>query len=471
MTRPGGLRRLARRAMAVALLTGALAACQAPQRPDFHRLYGTAVGSSDATPVILIPGLFGSKLRDRRSGVEVWPGNVRRVLFSDYRDLAFDFDPITLEVRKDDLEAYGIAETVLGRDFYGPIIRTLVDFGGYVRAQPGTPAKKGERRLYVFAYDWRQDNVEQSQGLEMLIDAIREDYGNPELRVDIVAHSMGGLIARYYLRYGTRDVLTGMPSLVSLYGTKRVRKLILLGTPNFGAVSALHGYLAGERVGLRRIPPEVLATMPGGYQLFPHPLSTWLVDSSGQALPDDLFQSETWRQYGWNVHDPAVAARIKAGNGGKNEYLASLRRFFGFRLERARRFAWMLSTPEPDTAIRYVLFGGDCALTPARIAIEYVAGSPRTRLSPRAMHNAATRDVLETVMLEPGDGRVTRPSLLARETINPTAPQHEESFLPIAYHFFLCERHDRLTGNASFQDNLLNVLLTPNLPWDVPGGP
>ena len=35
---------------------------------------------------------------------------------------------------------------------------------------------------------------------------------------------------------------------------------------------------------------------------------------------------------------------------------------------------------------------------------------------------------------------------------------------------FLCERHDQLTGSASFQDNLLNVLLTPNLPWEATGG-
>ena len=68
----------------------------------------------------------------------------------------------------------------------------------------GTPAPKGERRLYVFPYVWRQDNVEQARGLEALIGAIRADYGDATLRVDIVAHSMGGLIARYYLRHGPR---------------------------------------------------------------------------------------------------------------------------------------------------------------------------------------------------------------------------------------------------------------------------
>lgn len=448
------------------LLASVIAACSAPLRPDFERLYGAAVASPDETPVILIPGLFGSKLRDRRSGVEVWPGNWRRVLFSDYGDLALDFDPVTLEVRPDHLEAFEIADSVLGQDFYGPIVSTLVNFGGYVRATPGTPAKKGERRLYVFAYDWRQDNVEQARGLEALIDAIRVDHGKPELRVDIVAHSMGGLIARYYLRYGTRDVLDGMPALVSLYGTKRVRKLILLGTPNFGAVSTLHGYLVGEPVGLRRIRPEVLATAPSGYQLFPHPLSTWLIDASARELPDELFDPATWQRYAWNVHDPEVAARVRAEHSDDETYLPALRRYFAYRLERARRFAWMLSTPEPETRIRYVLFGGDCTLTPARIVIEQEGGKPRTRLSPRAVHGTVARGVIEAAMLEPGDGRVTKPSLLARETIDPTAPQHEESFLPVAYHFFLCEQHHRLTGNVSFQDNLLNVLLTPNLPWE-----
>ncbi len=462
----------ARQRVAVSLVAALvlLAGCSLPPRPDFQRLYGSAAASPDATPVILIPGLFGSKLRDRRTGVEVWPGSWRRVLFSDYGDLALTFDPETLVVQPDGIEAFGVAESVLGRDFYGPLISTLVNFGGYVRAQPGTHARQGERRLYVFAYDWRQDNVAQASALEALIDAIRADYADPDLRVDIVAHSMGGLIARYYLRYGTRDVLDGMPSLVSLHGLARVRKLVLLGTPNFGAISALHGYLVGERIGLRRIPPEVFATMPSGYQLFPHPLSTWLVDAAGEALPDDLFDPATWRHYEWSVYDSTAVMRLRGGDVD-DDRLAALRRFFAYRLERARRFAWMLSTPEPATPIRYVLFGGDCTLTPARVAVEEVDGSPKTRLSPRHVRTAAARHDVDRAMLEPGDGRVTKPSLLARETIDPTAPQHVESFLPVAYHFFLCERHDQLTGNASFQDNLLNVLLTRELPWESPAPP
>ena len=40
-------------------------------------------------------------------------------------------------------------------------------------------------------------------------------------------------------------------------------------------------------------------------------------------------------------------------------YVEALHRYFDFRLERARRFAWNMSTPEPATPIRYVLFGGE----------------------------------------------------------------------------------------------------------------
>ena len=71
-------------------------------------------------------------------------------------------------------------------------------------------------------------------------------------------------------------------------------------------------------------------------------------------------------------------------------------------------------------------------------------------------------------MFEPGDGQVTKPSLLARQNLNPTAPRDEHIFFPLAYSFFLCVAHDKLTGNLNFQDNLLNVLLSGEQPWDQP---
>ncbi len=62
-------------------LAGILALCAAlvgcaeePARPDLARLYRVGSEGADTTPVIVIPGLFGSRLRDRTTGAEIWPG-------------------------------------------------------------------------------------------------------------------------------------------------------------------------------------------------------------------------------------------------------------------------------------------------------------------------------------------------------------------------------------------------------------
>ncbi|HEU0201802.1 MAG TPA: hypothetical protein VFR86_15390, partial [Burkholderiaceae bacterium] len=51
----------------------------------------------------------------------------------------------------------------------------------------------------------------------------------------------------------------------------------------------------GEPVGLGRIAPRTLATMPSGYQLFPHPLAWWLIDGEGRPGQDELLSAGTAR--------------------------------------------------------------------------------------------------------------------------------------------------------------------------------
>ena len=72
------------------------------------------------------------------------------------------------------------------------------------------------------------------------------------------------------------------------------------------------------------------------------------------------------------------------------------------------------------------------------------------------------------LMLEPGDGEVTKPSLLARQSLDPTVSRSDDVFFPLAYAFFLCVDHEHLTGNINVQDNLLNVLLERERPWETP---
>ena len=458
-----------------ALIFALLGGCAHTPVPDLARLYETGPLTRDTTletgavetPVILIHGVFGARLRDRDTGKEVWPGGITSLLFTSYDDIALPIDADTLQPAASDLEAYAITDRAAGRDFYGAIIRTLETAGGYSKGIPGEPVSDGRRRYYILVYDWRQDNVQTARRLDELISRIRSDYADPDLKVDIVAHSMGGLATRYYLRYGITDVLDGNDFPMSELGNARVRKVILLGTPNLGSVSGLNEFLQGFRIGLRRIPTETFVTMPSAYQLFPHPIRSALVNANGEVLDRDLFDVDIWRAFQWSIFDPQVRERIINRFPDPEEgeaYLALLERYFEKHLERARRFVWSLTVPVEYSKVRHVVFGGDCELTPARILVEEVNGESVLRLRPSEVTMRVPGVDYEKLMLEPGDGRVTKPSLFAREALDPTVPRHRYSFFPMDHSILLCESHDSLTGNISFQNNLLNILLTRDQP-------
>ena len=64
--------------------------------------------------------------------------------------------------------------------------------------------------------------------------------------------------------------------------------------------------------------------------------------------------------------------------------------------------------------------------------------TPVARLRPDSIIHPVPGVRYDELMLEPGDGSVTKPSLLAREALDPTVPQSEDSFIPIAYCGFSC---------------------------------
>lgn len=430
--------------------------------PDLKRLYAHSVTQTNQPPVIIIPGLMGSKLRDKTSHEEVWVGSLSKVLFSDYTHLALKINPETLEPEAPGLEAFAITDTAAGNDFYASILNTLEDAGGYTAAKPGTPAGPGTRNYYVFPYDWRQDNIITVRKLDRFIHQIREDYNQPDLKVDVIAHSMGGLITRYYLRYGTMDVLGDNNFPVTMGGANYIRRVILLGTPNLGSIEAINSFITGQEVVFGSIPPEILISMPSIYQLFPHAINDWIITTRGEALTRDQFDVEIWKRFEWAIFDPKVQSRIR--NNYTDPQLAQVKinalgKYFKKYLERGRRFSWALTVPvkKPKPLI---VFGGDCHLTPARIVVEEISGVSMVRQWPYQIKNPVKGINYEMLMLEPGDGTVTKASLLARNVLDPAVPRHKYSYFPLDYSFFLCERHDKLTGNVSFQDNLLHALFS-----------
>lgn len=433
------------------------------KKPDLQRLYMQSMAVENQPPVVFIHGILGSKLKDENTDEELWFGPLWKLLFHHHGDLAMEIDPATLQPQAGSLTPFAIADNTAGKDYYGNVLRTLDEVGGYEMAAPGQEVRPGVKYYYPFHYDWRLDNAHNAARLADFIDQIRVDFGDPGLKVDILAHSMGGLIARYYIRYGRFDVLDGNEFPVNMYGGERVRRVILLGTPNLGSVIMLNALIDGIQVGFRKIGSEILVTMPSMYQLLPHPLNNWIVTAEGAPLDRDIFDVNIWRRFGWSIFAEDTRARIlsRFDNSAEGEaYLKTLEAHFEKSLERARRFVWSLTVPLPEQHPELIVFGGDCALTPARVLVEEVDGISELRMYPDEITQPVAGVDYDALLLEPGDGAVTKASLLGRNTLDPSVPRHKHSFFPLHHSFLLCEKHDSLTGNISFRDNLLNTLLS-----------
>lgn len=436
----------------------ALAACAAP-RPPLVRVYPSAGHAQAQPPLILIPGAFGSSLRDRRTGLEVWPASDSRLLFGSYRELELPIDDATLEPMEDGLEAYAVFRRALGRDFYGEVVDELQRAGGYRRCWPGQPPTEEGSQLYLFLYDFRLDNVRAARALDALIQQIRADHGDPTLKVDVLAHSNGGLVARYYARYGTADLPETGAFQPTQAGAGNLRRLLLVGTPNLGTMQPVLSLLRGEEIGLRNIPSEVVATCPGLPQIMPHPGVPWLIDMGGAVVDADLYELDTWREFRWSLFDPRIAQRTIARHGGGADgrrYLAVLREYLGKYLQRGRRFIESL-TVGPD-AVRPWVFGGDCELTLSRLVLEDVRGTLHARERPRDVEAPRPGVDYDALMHEPGDTVVTRSSLLGRIGLDKAGSRHACETLQVAHSVFLCERHQQLTGNPTLLDNVLHAL-------------
>ncbi|CAL9623931.1 esterase/lipase family protein [Streptomyces sp. enrichment culture] len=212
--------------------------------------------------VVVLPGIMGSVLA--RDGREVWNHTLavvgRHALgrLDEVRRLALPADTGDADPG-DGVEAVGLIEGlhvlpgVSAIDGYGPLM-------SFLRRRLGLSAESGN--LLPFPYDWRLSVRLTARRLaarvEPALAAWRARSGNPEARVVFVAHSMGGLVARYYL-----DVLGG-----SAYA----RALITIGTPYRGSVNALETLYHGVAPGLGRLSgpfTRLARSMPSLHQLLP----------------------------------------------------------------------------------------------------------------------------------------------------------------------------------------------------------
>ncbi|HEX6190380.1 MAG TPA: alpha/beta fold hydrolase [Pyrinomonadaceae bacterium] len=185
-------------------------------------------------PLIFIPGIGGSAL-DEAPARNVWLGGVfftdRSRLRLNNPPLDSNGQPITI-VAPDVIRQTSLAGKTI--TVYQPLIDALTTNGDYVEyqvnGQPGRRTtggcdlsqKDSKPNLFVFAYDWRISNKKNADSLADYVGCVQKFY--PDRKVNILAHSMGGLLARRYI----------------LDNPGKAKKLITVGTPWLGAPKALY---------------------------------------------------------------------------------------------------------------------------------------------------------------------------------------------------------------------------------------
>jgi pimeloyl-ACP methyl ester carboxylesterase len=164
----------------------------------------------------------------------------------------------------------------------------------------------------AFWYDWRQDLARIADSLRRQID----EWFGPDAPVNLVAHSMGGLVSRtYILRHPQR------------WG--KTSRLIMLGTPNHGSF-AIPQVITGAYDTIRKLAIadgthslrqlcDILNSFPGSMQMLPSPLE--------MNTMERMYHASQWSTWGvpQRILDAARASHVRLApvvDGSRMSYIA-----------------------------------------------------------------------------------------------------------------------------------------------------
>ena len=454
-----------------------LAGCGSDDVPNLGGLYTdlAKVEDPDRNPVIVIPGVLGSTLVDSNSGIVAW-GEIGRGLENpkkeeEIRRIALPMqEGKTFQELKDNLVAENALESIkitiygvtVEVNTYSDILKSL-GVGGFRNEDYGETKKVdyGNRHYtsFQFAYDWRRDLVEAAKRLHAYIlekrayvqKEIAERHGieNKDVKFNIIAHSMGGLVVRYYLRYGTADLPDdgSLPPL-TWEGCRYINKVILIGTPNGGSIDSFRQLVEGTHLapGLPSFDAAILGTMPAVYQLLPRKRHGHLISLNGDSEEFmDPYDPDLWIKRGWGLAGPdrdstlqILLPEIKDRETRFRIALDHLRK----SLKRAKSFAEALDVPaSPPRGTSINLIAGDAVDTTDVIKINKDNGT------------------LETYKTGPGDGHVLRSSALMDERLGSALKGRLITPIYWSSVLFLFSDHLGLTKDPVFTDNILYTLL------------
>ncbi|MEM6549293.1 MAG: hypothetical protein AAF713_16320 [Pseudomonadota bacterium] len=488
-----------------------LAACSpTPQLPDVGQIYAQVADAQDPAQrrtLITVPGLLGSRLIHLQTGTIVWGGGSAGLSADpdDPVEARLIALPILgrnepLSALRDDVIPAGVLDVatpeILGIPFdievYGGIRRTLtaggfqidptpsrtalqtVDGGGDVGAQTSDvrrsapfslPRYRGflsdDSNNFGFDYDWRQDIAELALDFHRFVLfhkrrlaaqrslAVGQPVDPTSVRLDLLAHSMGALVTRYYIMHGPAPLPEdGTLPPLNWAGAEHFDRVVWVAPPNAGSIIAFDNLVNGKVFGPLQpfYQPALLATHASAYQLMPrtrHKRVRWAA-SGGEAV-NDIYDPALWDRYGWGLGSPA-AEQLLAWLLPEIADPAERRRIAMAHQARMLRRAELVHRAldrwgkPPEHLETYLVVGGGFQ-TAATGELNRETGA------------------FAITGVEEGDGVVLRSSVLLDERAGRDFTAGLQSPLRYDTVLFLPDEHVELTKNPVFGDNLLFWLL------------
>jgi CHAT domain-containing protein/pimeloyl-ACP methyl ester carboxylesterase len=246
----------------------------APDSGRIARAARSSVGTEPRPTVFVLPGIMGSELAVGKD--KVWldlPG----LLVGGLKKLRLDA---------------AVRPTNLLERVYGELVEHL----------------SATHRVEVFPYDWRLPIEQEAKRLADAVARTLDDPARAGQPVRILAHSMGGLVAR--------TMIARHPQVWQRVIALRGSRLLMLGTPNRGS-HAITQLLVGQSSTLKKLAAlDVTSSQVDLLRL----ISSWpgVLSMIPKDARQDFYSPETWQRYhvasggSWLVPTHAELKRAKA---------------------------------------------------------------------------------------------------------------------------------------------------------------
>lgn len=210
----------------------------------------TGSATPQINPVIIVPGIVGTELYNDSD--LIWPDLIQ--MATDIND-QFLTENLNLDENGNSTEDITVGDVI--RNILDVPVLNVDIFKSLVIDLENNNYQENQN-LFFFPYDWRLNLDSTKDLLNQRIEEIKSQTGAD--KVDIIAHSMGGLLVEDYLNQ---------------YGKESIDKLIFVGTPHLGAPKAGKVLLEGDRFNIIWLEEdrikEIAHNSPALHELLPSP--------------------------------------------------------------------------------------------------------------------------------------------------------------------------------------------------------